>query len=689
MFVLHVALQGCLRGKDVEYGVTTDTGGHIRYLLDLVEACAADPDGKRIVIATRAFEGLGNDYLRPVEVVSPQISIVRFPTAHPGYLAKEDLHTEIDSFSDALIDYFQSSDNRPDMLHAHYADAAVVAAKIEDALGIPFVFTGHSLGKVKQKALRSCQSDRGFAQRIAAEELALAKSSLVIASSRDEAELQYKAYDNYDPGKIRVLPPGSDLKAFRGALSSPIVEQEMARFLTVPEKPVILAIARPVAKKNLAGLIEAYGQSKDLQALANLVIVAGSRDDIDALEADVATNLREILQLIDRYDLYGKVAYPKNHRAQDIPAYYAYARDRRGVFVNPAFNEPFGLTLLEASAVGLPLVATDSGGPNDIIETCGNGLLVDPRDANGIADALLQIFRSPEMWQRFSASGDRAVRTYDWERHVTRYHGLVHDLVKPQDIQAQRPIQMLISDIDNTLVGSVPHLHAFGNWRRTQENLAFGVATGRSFHSAMAVLEQQDVPRPEVMITSVGSEIYTLSENGVSYAQDTGWLKTIGDNWQRSAVERVLRSVSGVTPQAPLEQRDFKLSYFSDGTHATVERVRSALQDAGVLASVIHSHKRYLDILPIKASKGTAVDHVRRRFGLPNSAVFVAGDSGNDIEMLQAIPQSIIVANYSDNLGRLPALKHSYIASNTHAAGIIEGVIHFRNKAKAQCLQLS
>ncbi|TCL90095.1 sucrose-phosphate synthase [Rhizobium sp. PP-WC-2G-219] len=683
MFVLHVALQGCLRGNNVEYGLTTDTGGHIRYLLDLVEACRNSDQAERIVIATRAFEGCGKEYIKPVEIVDGTTSIIRFPTTHPGYLAKEDLHTELDSFADGLIAHIVAGNTRPDMLHAHYADAAVVAAHVEDALGIPFVFTGHSLGKVKQKALPSCLSDRGFAERIAAEELALARASLVIASSRDEAELQYKAYDNYDPGKIRVLPPGSDLKAFRGAVSSPVVEREMARFLVEPEKPVILAIARPVAKKNLAGLIEAYGQSEALQAAANLVIVAGSRDDIDALEADMAANLRELLRLIDRYDLYGKVAYPKSHRGEDIPAYYAYARDRRGVFVNPAFNEPFGLTLLEAAAVGLPLVATDSGGPNDIIETCGNGLLVDPRDANGIADALLQIFRSAEMWDRFSASGDRAVKTYDWERHVTRYHGLVHDLVHPPEMPVQRAIQLLISDIDNTLVGSVPHLHAFGNWRRMQENLAFGVATGRSFHSAMAVLEQQDVPRPEVMITSVGSEIYTLSENGVSYEQDEGWLKAIAGNWQRSAVERVLRGVSGLTLQAPLEQRDFKLSYFSDGTHATVERVRSALQNAGVLASVIHSHKRYLDILPIKASKGTAVDHVRRRYGLAENAVFVAGDSGNDIEMLQAIPQSIIVANYSDNLGKLPALKHSYIASNTHAAGIIEGVLHFRNKAKA------
>ncbi len=88
----------------------------------------------------------------------------------------------------------------------------------------------------------------------------------------------------------------------------------------------------------------------------------------------------------------------------------------------------------------------------------------------------------------------------------------------------------------------------------------------------MAVLEQQDVPRTEVMITSVGSEIYTLDENGVSYVQDHDWLHP---DRRQLATFRPSSACCGRSrrpPQAPLEQRDFKLSYFSDGTHATIER---------------------------------------------------------------------------------------------------------------------
>jgi sucrose-phosphate synthase len=57
MFVLHIALQGCLRGDGVVYGLTADTGGHIRYLLDLVSASVQDRDLTRIAVATRLFRG--------------------------------------------------------------------------------------------------------------------------------------------------------------------------------------------------------------------------------------------------------------------------------------------------------------------------------------------------------------------------------------------------------------------------------------------------------------------------------------------------------------------------------------------------------------------------------------------------------------------------------------------------------
>jgi sucrose-phosphate synthase len=178
------------------------------------------------------------------------------------------------------------------------------------------------------------------------------------------------------------------------------------------------------------------------------------------------------------------------------------------------------------------------------------------------------------------------------------------------------------------------------------------------------------------MITSVGSEIYHLDANGVTYTADAAWRGAITAGWEREPLRAALAGLDGLVPQGPLEQRAFKLSYFGDA--AAAQAVRARLAGVGLRASVIHSHGRYLDILPERASKGSAVDHVRALYGLPEQALFVAGDSGNDVEMLRARTQSIIVANYSDDLAGHAALRHSYVARASHARGIIEGVGHFR-----------
>jgi sucrose-phosphate synthase len=685
MFVLHVALQGALRGQNVEYGVTADTGGHIRYLMGLVEASEQDADIERITIVTRAFHGsLGDEYWQPGETVTSKIEIVRFPTDEPGYLPKEKLWREVPSFADALIRWIEQQATRPDMLHAHYADAGAVASIVRKRLGIPFVFTSHSLGRVKLDSFSRTDGEviddgaENLVHRVQSEERALADAALVVASSRDEAETQYAGYDSYAPGKIRVIPPGVQLEMFTTARSSIAVDRMISRFLDDPDKPPIIAIARPVTKKNLCALVEAFGESTELQSRANLVLIAGSRTDIDELEPELAENLCKILKMIDRYDLYGKVAYPKDHRPEDLPGLYAYARERRGIFVNPAFNEPFGLTLLEAAAVGIPVIATYSGGPNDIVAVCGNGEVVDPMRSSAIAEAALRILQNPALWHRYVASGATAVMAFNWQSHADRYHHLLRSLLAPRVIDPPKPTQLLISDIDNTLVGDREAHARFCTWLSRQTELAFGVASGRSFHSSMSVLEQEGSPRPEVMITSVGSEIYYLATDSTTYVHDDEWAKIIDVDWDPHAVVGVLKGTPGLIPQPALERRKFKVSYLTDGDKDLAGRLREKLDAAGLKCTVTHSHGRYLDILPVRASKGAAVTHVRNRYRLDENQVYVAGDSANDTEMLSTMPQAIVVKNFSDHLANLPELQHAYFASQAHASGIIEGVDHFR-----------
>ncbi|MCC4296127.1 HAD-IIB family hydrolase [Aurantimonas coralicida] len=687
MFVVHVALQGCLRATDVSYGLTPDTGGHIKYLLELVAAQARTPGIDRIVIATRGFDSEYGDEYRPGwERIDDKVEILRLPTDRPEYLAKEELFTETASFAEHLLEWLGEQPEAPTCLHAHYADAGTVAELVRAKTGIPFLFTGHSLGRVKRAAMRTGEIPAETAavldRRIAIEERTFAAADLVIASSRDEAEVQYAAYDSYEPGKIRIIEPGSDLDAYRGATTTDAVDAMIAPFLREPDKPVVLAIARPVAKKNLPMLVEAFGRDPWLRENANLVIIAGTRGDLCELGEEAAGQMRAILEAIDRHDLYGRVAVPKTHRPADIPALYAHARARGGIFVNPALNEPFGLTLLEAAASGLPLVATDSGGPNDIIERCNNGRLVNPHEPDAIAGACRAILEDPALHATYAANGAKAVDAYDWTRHAERCRHLVERLVagaKPAQIIHQP--QLLVCDIDNTLTGSDACIQAFTRWHARETALDFAVATGRSLHSALSILEQQTAPNPKIIISSVGTEIYFLEPNGVTYRRDRDWSRRIATGWQRRRIAAALADYPGIAPQAPLEQRAFKLSYLAEGDRSIVAGIRAHLQRRGLAAAVIHSHGRYLDILPVTASKGAAITYLRQRLSLPDEAVFAAGDSGNDIEMLRSVPQSIIVANYSDSLASRSDLSHSYVARHSHARGIIEGVTHFRSRA--------
>ncbi|KAI3689807.1 hypothetical protein L2E82_47777 [Cichorium intybus] len=90
-----------------------------------------------------------------------------------------------------------------------------------------------------------------------------------------------------------------------------------------------------------------------------------------------ASMLLSIIKMIDKYDLYGQVAYPKHHKQSGVPDIYRPAANTKvplnqsllhlvwqGVFINPASIEAFGLTLIEAAAHGLPMIATKNGGPS-------------------------------------------------------------------------------------------------------------------------------------------------------------------------------------------------------------------------------------------------------------------------------------------------------------------------------------
>jgi sucrose-phosphate synthase len=254
LMVLHLHLHGLFRGHDLPLGHDGDTGGQSAYVLDLVRSLAGHPDLERVEVITRQIHDprVGDDYARPSEELAPGLRIRRLPFGPHGYLPKEELWPHLDALVELLVQQLRASPRRPDWIHAHYADAGYVGAQLRRRLGIPLVFTAHSLGLEKRRLLLAAGHDpevleRSYAleQRIAAEELALAHSSLVVTGTRQELETQYSRYANFRPHRARVIPPGVDRELFHppapGGLE-PALDPLLAPWLCRPSLPPLLAI---------------------------------------------------------------------------------------------------------------------------------------------------------------------------------------------------------------------------------------------------------------------------------------------------------------------------------------------------------------------------------------------------------------------------------------------------------------
>jgi len=279
---------------------------------------------------------------------------------------------------------------RPALVHTHTSKAGAVGrvaawfARVPVVIHTPHghVFYGY-YGRMMSEAIRLVEQ-------------ALARITCRIITLTERGAQEHVRYRIAGPEKFTAIPSGIVLSDFRSVRVDPGVKRKELGLPT--EGPVIGTVGRLVPIKGHVWLLQAAPQVLAEFPGACFVFIGGG------------PLLEELKRLAEELGISRRVVFlgPR----LDVPECLA-ALD---VFALPSLNEGMGRVLIEAMAVGVPVVATRVGGIPDIVADRVTGLLVPPQDEKALASALLDLLRDPH---RRRAYGEAARRSVDDRFDVT------------------------------------------------------------------------------------------------------------------------------------------------------------------------------------------------------------------------------------------------------------------------------
>ena len=217
LYIQLFSIHGLIRGSRPELGRDADTGGQVKYVLELAKSLAEQEQVAQVDLVTRLIQdkNVGPEYGVHIEPLSDKARIVRLQCGGKKYIRKELLWPHLDEFIDRAVRFIRKQKMYPDVFHGHYADAGYVAAELSATFDTPLVYTGHSLGRNKKaKLLADGVSEANMerlykiGKRIDVEEDVLKRATLVITSTQQEIEKQYGLYDNCKRGPFQGDPSG-------------------------------------------------------------------------------------------------------------------------------------------------------------------------------------------------------------------------------------------------------------------------------------------------------------------------------------------------------------------------------------------------------------------------------------------------------------------------------------------------
>ena len=308
-----------------------------------------------------------------------------------------DFERDVDAMRDAVVSEHRRAPF--DLIHAQYGYPCGWAALLASReTGLPTVVSiqggdGHWVGSC-------CETHRLAMVRV------LDHANRVLIGCRSFAE-EVTGRLGTAPERFTIVPGAVDTRRFTPG-SPPVAGSP----------PVLLYHGRVDARKGVLDLLDAARQLRDEGERFRL-LVSGIGPTYDETEAMIRT-----LDLGEHVEMTGYVEYER------VPDVYR----RAAVFVSPTYAEGFSNTILEAMASNLAVVSCRSVGVVDCIRDGENGLLTEPGDRAGLADALRRLLRDPGLRRRLADAALAECRAiYSWEAVGRQIMGVY------ADVQGEKP----------------------------------------------------------------------------------------------------------------------------------------------------------------------------------------------------------------------------------------------------------
>ncbi|NJL76439.1 MAG: glycosyltransferase family 4 protein [Saprospiraceae bacterium] len=193
---------------------------------------------------------------------------------------------------------------------------------------------------------------------------------------------------------------------FFAALDDNKVQALRSHYQLTPEDRVIGCVARLKKQDQLVRALQWLGKEVKLLLVG---VEVGTFDE-----------------LAHRLNLTQTILYAGKVKREELANYYALF----DVFVLPSTTDGFGLVLIEAMGMGIPVIGTRSEGIIDVLENGKNGLLFEDGDDKGLADSIELIMNTPQVRNELIAAGRIAVQqTFTLERTIERYEQFFEALI--------------------------------------------------------------------------------------------------------------------------------------------------------------------------------------------------------------------------------------------------------------------